>query len=251
MAKAKSQKNERQAKIDAIRGQQQSAERRRGLMIIGVCVVMALLIIAFPVYSILKDRQQLSAFNDLDLEAIGAPASSCEDIITEPVTEEAEHRPTNEQITYEDAPPTSGPHWSEAGIAPAVFERKFYEVEDRPEVESLVHNLEHGYTILWYDETIAEDDAALTELRGLASKFAGSDNFRSKFIAAPWTSEDGEAFPDGASIAISHWSVGGEGGDPSGEQIGVRQYCSETSGKALDDFMTEYPYTDSPEPDAG
>ena len=59
VAKAKSQKNERQAKIDAIRGQQQSAERRRGLMIVGVCVVVALLIIAFPVYSILKDRQEL------------------------------------------------------------------------------------------------------------------------------------------------------------------------------------------------
>lgn len=249
MAKAKPQKNERQAKIDAIRGQQQSAERRRGLMIVGVCVVLALLIIAFPVYSILKDRQERSAFNDLDLAAIGAPASSCDDIITKPVTQEAEHRPTNEPITYETTPPASGPHWSEAGIAPAVFERKFYAVEDRPEVESLVHNLEHGYTILWYDETIAADEAAMTELRGLASKFSGSDNFRSKFIAAPWTAEDGEAFPDGMNVAFSHWAVGDQG--PEGEQTNVLQYCSETSGEALDAFMTKYPYTDSPEPDAG
>ena len=250
MAKAKSQKNERQAKIDAIRGQQQSAERRRGLMIVGVCVVLALLIIAFPVYSILKDRQELSAFDDLDLEAIGAPASSCDDVTTEPATEKGEHRPTSEQITYDAAPPAFGNHWSEAGSAPAVFERKFYAVEDRPELESLVHNLEHGYTILWYDETIAADEAALTELRGLASKFADSDNFRSKFIAAPWTSADGEAFPDGMNVAFSHWSVGGDG-DPSGEQTGVWQYCSKTSGEALNDFMTDYPYLDSPEPGAG
>ncbi|MEJ7794755.1 MAG: DUF3105 domain-containing protein [Nocardioides sp.] len=249
MAKAKSQKNERQAKIDAIRGQQQSAERRRGLMIVGVCVVLALLIIAFPVYSILKDRQELSAFDDLDLEAIGAPASSCDDIVTEPASGNAEHVPTNEQVAYEESPPAFGSHWNEAGVAPATFERKFYAAEDRPELESLVHNLEHGYTILWYDETIAADDAAVTEIRGLAAKFADSDNQRSKFIAAPWTAEDGDAFPDDMHVAFSHWSVGGDG--PEGEQSGAWQYCSETSGEALNDFMTEYPYTDSPEPSAG
>ncbi|MGZ5398610.1 MAG: DUF3105 domain-containing protein [Nocardioides sp.] len=249
MAKAKSQKNERQAKIDAIRGQQQSAERRRGLMIVGVCVVVALLIIAFPVYSIFKDRQELSSFNDLELAAIGAPAASCGDIVTEVASGNAEHVPTDEQVTYEESPPAFGPHWNQAGVAPAAFDRKFYAAEDRPELESLVHNLEHGYTILWYDETIAADDAAVTEIRGMAEKFSDSDNLRSKFIAAPWTSDDGEAFPDGKHVAFSHWSVGGDG-DPSGEQTGAWQYCSETSGEALEDFMTEYPYTDSPEPDA-
>ena len=249
MAKAKSQKNERQAKIDAIRGQQQSAERRRGLMIVGVCVVLALLIIAFPVYSILKDRAEVSAFGDLDLEAIGATASACNDVETEVVTSENDHRDVSEQITYEDSPPAIGPHWNEAGVAPAAFERKFYAAEDRPELESLVHNLEHGYTILWYDETISADDAAVTEIRGLAAKFSDSDNQRSKFIAAPWTAEDGDAFPDDMHVAFSHWSVGGDG-DPSGEQTGAWQYCSETSGEALNDFMTEYPYTDSPEPNA-
>ena len=250
MAKAKSQKNERQAKIDAIRGQQQSAERRRGLMIVGVCVVVALLIIAFPVYSILKDRQEIAAFDDLDLAAIGAPASSCDDITTEPATGGGEHVTTGEQVTYEESPPAFGSHWNEAGVAPAAFERKFYTAEDRPELESLVHNLEHGYTIFWYDETIAEDDAALTEIRGLAAKFTDSDDQRTKFIAAPWTAEDGEAFPDDMHVAFSHWSVGGDN-DPSGEQTGAWQYCSETSGEAINDFMTEYPYLDSPEPGAG
>ena len=155
-----------------------------------------------------------------------------------------------EQVTYDAAPPAFGNHWNEPGIAPAAFERKFYSAEDRPEVESLVHNLEHGYTILWYDETIADDEAAVTEIRGLAAKFADSDNLRSKFIAAPWTSEDGAPFPNDMHVAFSHWSIGGDG-DPSGEQTGAWQYCSETSGEALDTFMTEYPYTDSPEPAAG
>jgi hypothetical protein len=249
VAKAKSQKTDRQAKIDAIRGQQQSSERRRGLMIVGVCVVVALLIIAYPVYNILTQRQELSQFEDLDLAAIGAPASSCQDVQEEAASGNAEHVPSTEQVTYDEAPPAFGPHWNEAGLAPATFERKFYTAQDRPELESLVHNLEHGYTILWYDDTIADDEEALTEVEGLARKFSGTDNQRAKFIAAPWTSEDGDAFPDGAHVAFSHWSVGGDN-DPSGEQTGVWQYCDAVSGEALDSFMTDYPYTDSPEPNA-
>ena len=42
--KGKQQKTDRQARIDAIRGQQKSEERRRGFMIVGVCAVIALLI---------------------------------------------------------------------------------------------------------------------------------------------------------------------------------------------------------------
>jgi hypothetical protein len=249
VAKAKPQKNERQAKIDAIRGQQKSAEKRRGLMIVGVCVVLALLIIAYPVYNIVTERQELGEFNDLDLAAIGAPASSCQDVEEVPATGNAEHVPSTEQVTYDTAPVAFGPHWNELGLAPAPFERKFYSPEDRPELESLVHNLEHGYTVLWYDDTIAADEDAVLEIRGLARKFSDSDNQRSKFIAAPWTADDGDAFPEGQHVAFSHWSIGDDG-DPSGEQTGIFQYCSETSGEALEQFMTDYPYTDSPEPNA-
>ena len=47
----------------------------------------------------------------------------------------------------------------------------------------------------------------------IADKFAGTDNFRYKFKAVPWTSadEDGEAFPDGQHVAFTHWSAGGIG----------------------------------------
>ena len=48
---------------------------------------------------------------------------------------------------------------------------------------------------------------------------------------------------------MTHWSVGGEDAG-EGAQVGVWQYCSEVSGEALEDFMLEYPYTDSPEPNA-
>jgi hypothetical protein len=137
-------------------------------------------------------------------------------------------------------------------VAPAPFNRKFYTEQDRPELEALVHNSEHGYTILWYDQSIADDGDQLNVIDGIADKFrSDSENFRFKFIAAPWTAEDEKEsgkFPEGTHVAISHWSTkGGEGGD---EQVGVFQYCEQPSGEALQDFMLEYPYTDSPEPDA-
>ena len=76
-----------------------------------------------------------------------------------------------------------------------------------------MHNLEHGYTILWYDESIADDGDELTVIDGIADKFrSDSDNLRFKFIAAPWTSEDEKEsgkFPDGMHVAFSHWSAGG------------------------------------------
>ncbi len=54
------------------------------------------------------------------------------------------------------------------------MERKLYTKEDRPPLGRLVHNQEHGYTILWYDETIAGDADEMDTLRGLAGKFQGT-----------------------------------------------------------------------------
>jgi hypothetical protein len=112
-----------------------------------------------------------------------------------------------------------------------------------------VHSLEHGHTILWYDETIAKDDQAVEDLKAIAGKFPSNTDFNDKFIAAPWTSDDGKAFPDGTHVALTHWSMGGTNGNPEG-QIGVWQYCRGVSGQAVEEFMKKYPYSDSPEPTA-
>jgi hypothetical protein len=158
------------------------------------------------------------------------------------------------QIKYTTAPPAFGSHWNEQGVAPAPFNRKYYTAKDRPELEALVHNLEHGYTILWYDDSVAGNADELNVIAGIADKFrSSSDNLRYKFIAAPRTSDDEKEsgkFPDGMHVALSHWSAGGSGETDTSKQVGVFQYCSKPSGAALKDFMLKYPYTDSPEPDA-
>ena len=91
----------------------------------------------------------------------------------------------------------------------------------------------------------------MDDLRGIASKKSSTTNLRDKFKAVPWTSEDGDPFPAGQHVAMTHWSVGGDGETgEDGKQIGVFQYCSAPSGAALETFMEQYPYIDSPEPAA-
>ena len=149
-----------------------------------------------------------------------------------------------------DAPPAFGPHWNEAGLAPAPFERKLYTDDDRPELESLVHNLEHGYTILWYDETIADDDDQMLELRAHRRQVRRHRQLphevHRRAVDRPRTARPSPT----ASTSRSRTGRRRRGRGGRRGQVGVWQYCSEVVGEALDDFMKEYPYTDSPEPNA-
>jgi hypothetical protein len=243
---AKQDRTDRQAVIDSIRNKQKGAEKRRGFAIVGVCVTIALLIVGAAAYQPIKDWYDLRAFESKDLDKIGAPADACGEITTKKASGSQEHVEPGTPIQYEDSPPAFGQHYKVwDGI-----ERKLYTASDRPDVGELVHNLEHGYTILWYDKTVADSDSMMDDLRGLASKFEDNENYRNKFKAVPWTADDGEPFPGDQHVAMTHWSIGGATETAQDKQVGVFQYCSAPSGAALEEFMKEYPYTDSPEPGA-
>lgn len=243
---AKQAKTDRQAVIESIRSRQKSEERRRGMMIVGVCAVVALLIVGLAAFRPIKNWWDLRQFRDVAIDQIGASAEVCEKPTTKKATGNQQHVPDGQAIFYEDSPPAFGEHYN----TPDPMQRKLYTEEDRPDLGVLVHNLEHGYTLLWYDETVANDDAQMSQLRGLADKFAGTSNFRFKFKAVPWLESDGKAFPDGQHVAFTHWSLGGVGETDPSKQVGVWQYCSDVSGAALEQFMEDYPYMDSPEPNA-
>ena len=243
---AKKAKTDRQAVIDSIRSQQSRSEQRRGLAIVGVCVLVAVLIVGAAAFKPVKDWWDLRAYAASSLSEIGAKPSVCQDVTTQPAEGNQDHVDVGTPMTYPESPPAFGTHWNMWDS----MDRKLYTTSDRPELGELVHNLEHGFTILWYDETIADDSDAMAELRGIASKLEGTTNLRDKFKAVPWTSEDGKPFPDGQHVACTHWSVGGAGETDPSKQVGVWQYCSGLSGDALETFMTDYPYMDSPEPNA-
>lgn len=230
-------KQNRQVVVEEMRKKEQSASKRRTALTVGACVLVGGGIIAAAAVPVLN-REPARPTTQIGVDA---SAAGCLDVVTKPADGGNDHRPNNEDIKYAESPPAFGPHYA----MPVPMERKFYTV-DRPAVETLVHNLEHGFTILWYDETIATDETSLAEVEEITRSFPASTGLADKFIAVPWTSEDGDAFPKDTHVALTHWSLGGDSGDPA-DQEGVWLYCGEPSGDVVQDFVTDYPFTDAPE----
>ncbi|WP_240771165.1 DUF3105 domain-containing protein [Nocardioides sp. GY 10113] len=255
MAKAsKTAKSDRQKVIDDIRRSQRNAEKRQGRIIVVVCVAIALLIIGAAAFSPVKGWIERQQYKGKTLGEIGAGAEVCSPVVTRDAEGNQDHVDEGVPVDYEFAPPAFGAHWNVGGgVAPVSIATRFYTASTRPPLEALVHNLEHGFTVLWYDETVAEDSSMLAAVKSIAATLDVNDtNSRYSFIAVPWTAEDEKetgAFPDDQHVAFTHWTAkGGKSGD---QQEGVWQYCSEPSGAALDTFMKDYPYTDAPEPVGG
>ena len=210
------------------------------MLVVGACVLAGLLIIGAAAFSALRSNEE----SDAPLAAVGAAASAagCQEVTTKGAEGAGDHVAPGTPVPYEDAPPAFGTHYD----APQPMARKFYTADDRPPVPTLVHNLEHGFTLLWYDETIAEDDEQLDAVRAITRKYPATFGLEDKFMAVPWTSEDGDPFPGGAHVALTHWSIGGADGNPD-EATGVWRYCESVSGEVVDEFVAQYPFTDAPE----
>ncbi|MFC0626672.1 DUF3105 domain-containing protein [Kribbella deserti] len=234
----KTQKSRREL-IEKMQRDQARSDKRRTWIIVGVSIIVGLGIIAFPAVKLIQDsKTRNQAIPDIGVKA---SAASCDAIIDDPASGLQDHKPDGTKITYSVSPPSSGPHYQNW----APFGKTFYADSDRPAIENLVHNLEHGYTILWYNEAVAKDSKKLEVIERIA-KAKLPDSARGKFIAAPFKSTDGAAWPAGKNIAFSHWS----GGDAKTAK-GHRQFCAEPSGEALAQFMDKYPATDAQEPNGG
>lgn len=248
---ASSNKSDRRSAVDKIRRDQKRADQRQGRVIVGVCVLIAVGIIGVVAYRPIADELSLRQYADKAISEIGASAKSCDPRTFKEATGTQDHVAPGVDVVYTDAPPAFGQHeqyWDE-------ITRKLYTEKDRPRVEKLVHNQEHGYTVLWYDETIAADDDQMTELRAIAAKLQGEDDYRLKFKAVPWLKEDGKAFPKGKHVALTHWASKPAEQDAEAAKatgaVGVWSYCSKISGAGLSSFMEAYPYLNSPEPVGG
>ena len=152
---AKKDRTDRQAVIDSIRNKQKGAEKRRGFAILGVCVTVALLIVGAAAYQPIKDWYDLRGFSSKNLDEIGAVADSCGEI----TTKKAERHPGPRRARH--PAPVRG---HAPGLRPAlqrVGRHRAQALHDHrpPRRGQLVHNLEHGYTILWYDKTVADSDS--------------------------------------------------------------------------------------------
>ena len=171
-AVSKKDRTDRQAVIDSIRKKQAGTEKRRGFALVGACILVALVIIGAAAYQPIKDWWDLRVLRLPGHRGHRRPRRRT-------AARSRPRRPPAARTTsspaprsqYEDSPPAFGQHYNVwDGI-----ERKLYSESDRPDVGELVHNLEHGYTILWYDETVADSDSMMDDLRGIASKKSSTD----------------------------------------------------------------------------
>jgi hypothetical protein len=238
VADKKKQDRDRRAKIEELRKAEQARERRKSLLIVIAAVVVGLALIAaaaVPAYLRSKDNPENKALSSFGVKQ---SAASCADVVTDEGTNTEATRQHVEDGTkedYETVPPSYGPHWS----APAFPAREFYTERDRPEMEQLVHNLEHGYTILWYDDTIKGDQ--LDTLKDIATSARANDAVgpNGKFIVSAWDDFYG-AFPKGKHIGMSHW----------GAESSAYQLCGKVSGEVVQNFIEDHPASDAPEPNA-
>ncbi|HLC04454.1 MAG TPA: DUF3105 domain-containing protein [Anaerolineales bacterium] len=108
----------------------------------------------------------------------------------------AEHvEPGTDPGPYNSDPPTSGRHYA------AEYNAGFYEetspeaTDDHPE-GYLVHNLEHGYVIFWYNCTLLDETGCATLKDQIKQVMSAFDNF--KVIAFPRGSID-------VPLAMTSW----------------------------------------------
>ena len=225
--------------IEKMQRDQARTDRNRTILIVVASIVVGLAIIAYPAIRLIQDsRTKNQAITEL---GVAASAASCDAPTNDEAGGTQDHKPDGTVINYSVSPPSSGSHY--AVWAP--FNKKFYTLDDRPPIPNLVHNLEHGYTILWYKEALPKDQIDQIEK---VSKAKLPDSSGGKFIAAPFRETDGKPWPDGKNIAFSHWSGNTSGQDKA---FGHRQFCAAVSGDALKQFMDKYPSTDAQEPAGG
>lgn len=220
---------------------QAKADKRRTWLVVAASIAVGLAILAYPAIRVVQDsRTRNAAIADIGAKAA---AASCDAVIDDKASGTQDHKEEGTVIDYPVSPPSSGPHY--AVWAP--FEKKFYQGDERPAIPQLVHNLEHGYTILWYNEATANNKEQL-ELVERISKAKLPEAANGKFIAAPFRATDGDAWPAGKNIAFSHWSGNTQG---QATALGHRQFCGSVSGEALKQFIEKYPALDAQEPNGG
>ncbi len=238
-------RRERAARMQA---EEKAAERRRLLVVVGACVAVIAIIGAAVAWAVLGEQNKKA-------EAISAisgdvAAASCDPVTDDPATGSSDHvgpgtnTPDVTRIDYATVPPSSGKHF----VSPALDQRRVYTVADAPQVENLVHNLEHGYTVLWYDPSLEKTDA--TSFEALATRINAMKESAGKFLITPWDTSRG-AFPAGKKYALSHWSADV---DPQtgkvGAQMGHRQLCGGLNTTVVEDFVKAHPWSSTPEPGA-
>ncbi|MPZ86957.1 MAG: DUF3105 domain-containing protein [Nitriliruptorales bacterium] len=192
LSKRERQKQRREAKLVRERARQTRARRKR-LLIVAAVAAVALAGVGVVIGNQVSARQQRQA-------TIAAAEARLGEVGCTPIEEQPEMErghltepdamaASDPDVIYPDRPTTSGPHLAVVGLTG---------VYDKPIDERLlVHNMEHGYVVLYYDP--AADAEMVQSLKGYAQERIDGPN--PKVVVAPH-----DAMPDGTSFASVAWN---------------------------------------------
>jgi hypothetical protein len=212
VSKKLEEKQRRRLEQETRRKQQRREALRRNIITIGVAVIVVVAV----VFAIMSERQESD-----EPVGVAAAQAGCEPV-EETEAQGGEHiKEGTPHAPYSSDPPTSGPHYE----IPA--DTGFYRSPLEP--ERLVHNLEHGQIVIWYSESLEEDQK--DQLEEIV------EDERIATVATPYTVE-------GAGYVLTAW-LAGEGEADAG--TGVLQRCETVSQAAVNEFRADYQGR-SPEP---
>lgn len=187
------EKQQRRAAEEERRREQQKAARKRNLVTLGIAVVVLAVVIALVV----KDRDGGGS-----VPSVGAGKAGCGDVETHDI-EGQEHVDVTPQ--YETNPPTSGNHL-QTPASPGFF-------EEPVDPGAVVHNMEHGQIIFWYDPEAPQETIDAIE--------AVVDQEFDASLAVPW-----DDIESPYTFAMTAW--------------GASQHCREVSQTVVDAFREEF-----------
>jgi hypothetical protein len=234
---SKQQEKDRRARVEAMREAERAKEQRKSMLFIALAVVVGVGLIAAAAIPAWLGSRDDPANKDLASFGVSRSAADCTDVETENTQGQNDHHPPGSTLEYETVPPSSGPHTENWVLGSDI--RPFYTERDHPPIEELVHNLEHGYTILWYDPDVP--DAKKDVLRDIAQSGRQLEQTgpNQKFLVTAWDDSYGE-LPEGEDYVLTHW----------GAEQGFRQSCGDLSGAVVEQFIEDHPWSNAPEPNA-
>lgn len=177
------------------------AQRRRSLVTMGLAVGVGVLVVML----IVSQRNHGAGGESVNIGGPDTPEAAKCTSVQEFKEEGHTHVPEGTTVGYKTDPPTSGNHWPPGSQA----DPGFYATP--VDSERLVHNLEHGQIVIWYQTDAPETTKDKIE------QYVGNDP---ALIAVPYD------FSGPGDYALSAWKVS--------------QSCEIPSQTVMDDFRVAH-----------
>jgi len=216
---------DRRARLEELRKQQRAAERRKNYMFIGAGIVVALGLIAGAVIPAYEHDQAVARKNKPGYQAkptAAERAAGCTGVHNDPVSAAAIH--VTQPIDYSKEkygdtsggtppiPPSNGRH----NPVTLPDTSRFYPVAQKPRPERAVHDLEHGYVVVWYDSKLPANQVA--QLQSMTQL----PNFSRLYVVGWWQGD----LPAGKHVVLTSW--------------GRTDRCSSASQSVIGTFYSQH-----------